>query len=126
MTASTVRIVIIEDMDETRRVLAGLLAHLPRVEVVATAGDATEVSRAVSTTQPDLVLVDYNLGHGVRGPERIDAFRETCPRCRFVVTSADDSREVADKVADHGAYAFIPKRNLRQMVASIRSMVDQT
>jgi DNA-binding NarL/FixJ family response regulator len=119
----TLRVVIVDDMPDTRTALAGFVGATPGVEVVGAAEDAVSASRTVATTRPDVVVLDFSLGEGMGGEDLLDLLRQDCPTAKFVVMSAYDTPKTAALMAEHGAYAFVPKRSLPQIVASLRSIL---
>ena len=62
------RVLIVDDHPVFRDGLAGLLATVPGVEVVGSAGSAEEALADLARTVPDVVLMDINLP-GVSGVE---------------------------------------------------------
>ena len=54
------RVLIVDDHPVFRDGLAGLLATLPEVEIVGSAGTAEEALTALRENAPDIVLMDIN------------------------------------------------------------------
>lgn len=87
--------------------------------LLQTLGAATEVttctqsSHALSLVQAqtwDLILLDWNLGHGsVTGDQLIGQFMEQQPSTRVVVISADASAQRVHAAIEAGAVGFVPK-----------------
>jgi DNA-binding NarL/FixJ family response regulator len=106
MAEISVRLLIADDRERTRRAVRALLAAHPGFEVVGEASDGQQAIDAVEQLAPDLVILD------VRMP-RLDGIAATAeikrrwPRVRVVVHSlAADRREEALAA---GADAFVLK-----------------
>lgn len=59
-----VRVMLVDDHTLFRQALTDLLARADGVEVVAATGNADEAVHAVQTANPDVVLLDLELGAG--------------------------------------------------------------
>lgn len=63
MADARIRVLIVDDVPETRENLKKLLLFEPDIEVVGSAATAEEGIRLARDLQPDVVLLDINL-HG--------------------------------------------------------------
>ncbi len=102
------RVLIVDDHPVFRDGLAGLLATLPEVEVVGTAGTAEEALTALQDNGPDVVLMDINLP-GSSGVEATRRAAEIAPDTAvLVVTMVDDDDSVFAALAA-GARGYVLK-----------------
>jgi DNA-binding NarL/FixJ family response regulator len=102
------RVLIVDDHPVFRDGLAGLLATLPEVEVVGTAGTAEEALTALQDNAPDVVLMDINLP-GSSGVEATRRAAEIAPDTAvLVVTMVDDDDSVFAALAA-GARGYVLK-----------------
>jgi two-component system, LytTR family, response regulator len=66
--APAIRVVVAEDVPAQRKLLVGMLAREPHIEVVAEAANGAEAVDAITTHRPDLLFLDVQM------PE-LDAFQ---------------------------------------------------
>jgi two-component system LytT family response regulator len=59
--AAPLRVVVVDDEEPARRLLRGLLASLPRVELVAECANGFEAVRVASELAPDVLLLDIQM-----------------------------------------------------------------
>ncbi|HEY2018823.1 MAG TPA: response regulator [Bryobacteraceae bacterium] len=105
----TRRILIVDDADEARGILAIALQTLQdvRVEVAVSAEDA--LSKLDGGTV-DVVVTDFRMG-GMSGLELLAALRERgmWPRCGAVVISGETDPDLRRTALEQGAAAFFGK-----------------
>lgn len=107
-TASTIRILVVDDHTLFRRGLTALLQRDPQFEVVGDAGDAGEAQRRAAELQPDLILLDNHLP-GVSGVDALPALIEAVPGVRvLMLTVSEDERDLAAALR-HGACGYLLK-----------------
>lgn len=106
---SIIRILLVDDHPVVRAGLRALLAGQDDLWVVAEAKDLAGAERAVEEEQPDVVLMDLNLGDGPGGAEvtaRLTA-RADPPRV-LVLTTYDTEADVV-RALDAGACGYLLK-----------------
>jgi DNA-binding NarL/FixJ family response regulator len=115
------RVLIVDDHPIFRDGLAGLLATVPNVEVVGTAGTAEEALAALQTTQPDVVLMDINLP-GASGVEATRQASQVAPSTAvLMVTMVDDDDSVYAALAA-GARGYVLKGASGEITAALRTV----
>lgn len=92
---------------------ARVLLSRQGIEIVGTASTGAEAHRLAAELQPDVVLVDIDLG-GESGFELArDLTRETSPRPSSVILiSTHSESDFADLIAESPAVGFLSKSNL--------------
>ena len=118
------RVLIVDDHPVFRDGLAGLLATLPEVEIVGSAGTAEEALTALRENAPDIVLMDINLP-GASGVEATRRAAQVAPATAvLVVTMVDDDDSVfaalAGARADTSSKAHPPAKSPRRCGRSPR------
>ena len=116
------RVLIVDDHPVFRDGLAGLLATLPEVEIVGSAGTAEEALTALRENAPDIVLMDINLP-GASGVEATRQAAQVAPAAAvLVVTMVDDDDSVFAALAA-GARGYILKgASAGEITAALRTV----
>jgi two-component system, chemotaxis family, protein-glutamate methylesterase/glutaminase len=118
-----VQLVIIDDQGETRTTLAEFLAETQGVEVVGTAGDQILACDLVRDVQPDLIVLDLDFIRGMSGVELLPELVRQCPTAKLVALSGHGTDHEAAAL-EAGAYVFFLKESMREVVESIRAVID--
>jgi CheY-like chemotaxis protein len=87
-----VRVLLVDDVVDVRRLLRTALRFRGGFEVVGEAGDGTEAVRLAQSLQPDLVVLDLGLPD-LAGREVLSRLRLHSPRTRVVVFSGTESED---------------------------------
>jgi pilus assembly protein CpaE len=79
--AEKIRVLIVDDLPDTREHVRTLLSFEPDIEVVGQAGTGTQAVELARQHRPDLILMDINMpgGDGIAASQTISS--------RFPVTS---------------------------------------
>ncbi|MAE67809.1 MAG: DNA-binding response regulator [Phycisphaeraceae bacterium] len=107
-TATTTRILIVDDHPLVRQGLSDLIAQEPDLDMcgqAASAGEAFEMARSL---HPDLVLVDLSL-KDVSGMDLIKQLEAWDDSIRMLVVSMLDEALYAERVLHAGAMGFVNK-----------------
>ena len=102
------RVLIVDDHPVFRDGLAGLLATVPGVEVVGSAGSAEEALADLARTVPDVVLMDINLP-GVSGVEATRRALQVAPATAVLVISMVDDDDSVFAALAAGARGYVLK-----------------
>lgn len=118
-----IRIVIVEDNEEIRKMTASLLNLYPDLECIGAFSNAEEFSAALPQLQPDVVLMDIGLP-GQSGIECVRDCHLTHPKVEFIMfTEHTDSEEVFLAIAA-GADGYVLKGGTPERLAqNIRDVV---
>ena len=107
-TASTIRILVVDDHTWFRRGLTALLQRDPQFEVVGDAGDASEAQRRAQELQPDVILLDNHLP-GVNGVDALPALREVAPGARVLMLTVSEDEHDLSAALRGGACGYLLK-----------------
>jgi DNA-binding NarL/FixJ family response regulator len=118
------KILIVDDHPMMREGLAQLIAREADLEVCGEAEDAGEAMKAVSSLNPDLVLIDITLT-GKNGIELIKDIRAFSPDVLMLVISMHDESLYAERVLRAGGRGYIMKQEGgKRMMLAIRRVLD--
>jgi DNA-binding NarL/FixJ family response regulator len=88
----TVRVLVVDDVLDVRRLVRTALRFRGGFEVVGEAADGTEAVRLAKSLQPDLIVLDLGLPD-IAGRDVLSRLRLHAPRSRIVVFSGSDSED---------------------------------
>jgi DNA-binding NarL/FixJ family response regulator len=101
-----VRVVLVDDHAMFR---SGVRAELgDRVQVVAEAGSVAEATAMITSTRPDVVLLDVHMPDG-GGLAVLEAIRPQLPETRFLALSVSDAAEDVIALIRAGASGYVTK-----------------
>lgn len=108
VTIETIRVLIIDDHAVFADGLAALLASEPDLDVAGIAGTVDDAGPLAAATQPDVVLMDYELadGTGVDATARVLA---ACPTAKVVMLTSFTDDAVLLAAIEAGVSGFITK-----------------
>jgi DNA-binding NarL/FixJ family response regulator len=106
--SKVVRILLVDDVADLRRVVRGVLERHGGFVVAGEAGDGDEAVRIAAELQPELILLDLDMP-GVTGLEALPSLREVVPAARIVVLSGLPRASWAVSAFSAGAVGFIEK-----------------
>jgi DNA-binding NarL/FixJ family response regulator len=116
------RVLIVDDHPIFRDGLTGLLATLPEVQIVGSAGTAEEAFAHLEDNPPDVVLMDINLP-GTSGVEATRRIVNLAPSTKvLMVTMVDDDDSVLAALAA-GARGYILKEASPEEITAAVSTV---
>lgn len=101
------RVLIVDDSEGLRKVLAALLTSAGH-QVVAALADGNGIEDIVRREKPDCICLDYQLP-GRNGPEILAAIHAQAPDIDVLMMSAVNAPEIEARAADAGAAGFIHK-----------------
>lgn len=107
-TTRRFRVLIADDVLETRRANRVMLGMIPYVEVVAIAHNGLQAVKMAQTKKPDIAVMDINMPE-LDGLSAIWAMRERNPRMAFVVISAEKNEQTVKDAESVGACEFLMK-----------------
>lgn len=121
---TTLRILLVDDHAIVREGLKRLIAGQPDIEIVGEASDGHEAIAAVTTLQPDVVMMDVSMP-GLSG---VDATRELvriCPRIRILALTVHEDEAYAREFLQAGAAGYLLKRApTDELIRAIRAVAD--
>ena len=121
-TIQPVRVLLVDDVADLRRVVRGVLERDGGFVVVGEAGDGTEAIGLAAELQPDVVLLDLDMPR-MSGLEVLPVLRTVAPAAKIVVLSGLPPESMAAPSRSAGAVGFLAKGvRARQLIAELREM----
>ena len=106
--ATRVRVLLVEDQANFRRLMVALLARQPDLEVVAQAGSLTEARKQAVEVSFDVAVLDLGLPDG-NGADLIADLRGPNPGAAVLVLSASLDPASLERAAEAGADEIMDK-----------------
>jgi pilus assembly protein CpaE len=103
-----IRILIVDDVAETRENLRKLLSFAPDIEVVGAAASGEEGIMVAKQSQPHIVLMDINMP-GMDGIAATEAILQEVPMTQVVVLSVQGESDYLRRAMLAGARDFLTK-----------------
>ena len=107
-SSETLRVLIADDVLETRRSIRLMLAENPSVEIVAIAHNGKEALDLAQKHSPDIVLLDINMPE-MNGFSAYEAMRETHPDIACIIISAEEDKQSLRSAMRVGAREYLTK-----------------
>lgn len=107
-SAERIRVLIVDDIAETRENLRKLLSFAADVEVVGAAASGQEGVEMVRQLQPHVVLMDINMP-GMDGIAATEALLQESPRTQVVILSVQGESDYLRRAMLAGARDFLTK-----------------
>ena len=106
--AAKLRVMLVEDQADFRRLMSAWLAREPDLEVVAQAGSLAEARSHAAAVSFDVAVLDLGLPDG-NGVDLIAELREANPGATVLVLSASLDPTSLERAADAGADEIMDK-----------------
>jgi DNA-binding NarL/FixJ family response regulator len=116
-----IRVLVVDDHEVLAASLAHVLDREDDLETVGTAGTLERARELVTTTAPDVVLLDHGLPDG-DGVAAISDLRALRPGLRVVVLTASVGDQVLVAAMEAGVSGFVSKsRGIGEVTAAVRA-----
>lgn len=118
MTVSTttlIRVMIVDDHAIVRAGLRMLIESRPGLSIVAEAERSSEVLNLAELTQPDIILLDLDLG-GNNGLDLIPELIGRAPQARLILLTGIRDESVHRHGVRMGAMGLVPKEHAPEML----------
>jgi DNA-binding response OmpR family regulator len=120
---SSIRVLVVDDFEAFRRLIADILKSQPELQIVAEASDGAEAVRKADQIQPDLVLLDIGLPklNGIEAARRI---LEVSPLSRILFVSQGLSVDALGEGLGLGATGFVAKPDAsRELLTGVNAVL---
>ncbi|MEO8307595.1 MAG: response regulator transcription factor [Pseudomonadota bacterium] len=124
-TGIIIKVVVAEDNDDLRALIAPLINEEPDMVCAATTAFLDEVSPLIVLHQAHVAVLDMQLRGGSALP-RLPALCRDHPATRFIMHSGHSNPELIRKARDAGAGAYVLKSgDIDELIVAIRKLMAQ-
>jgi DNA-binding NarL/FixJ family response regulator len=118
------RIAIVEDENLFRNLLEIALKQHPNLHVIASFGNAELARAEIPELEPDIVLLDIDLGFGVSGVHLGLALREVLPNLGIVLLSNHQDIEFVASLGSRNlaGWSYLLKKSVRNTEVLLRAI----
>ncbi|MEM7800247.1 MAG: response regulator [Chloroflexota bacterium] len=106
--SNMIRVLIVDDLPETRENVRKLLQFEQDIEVVGQAGNGNQALDLAQSHQPDVILMDINMPGG-DGISASQAIRKAVPNAQIIIMSVQSEADYLRKAMLAGARDFLMK-----------------
>lgn len=122
---SAVRVLVVDDAPDVRRLVEVLINERDGWRVVASARNGEEGVEQARAAQPDLVLLDISMPV-MDGLEALPQVRDAAPKAIVVMLTGFPSRAALQSARDAGADGFLEKSDLvDRLLPDLEAIVAQ-
>ncbi len=104
----TVKVLLVDDVDEVRRDLRTLLSLSADLDIVGEAANGLEAIRLTESLRPDVLLMDLEMPI-MDGYEATRQIKSRIPSCRVVALTVHDYESARAEAQRSGVDAFLVK-----------------
>jgi DNA-binding NarL/FixJ family response regulator len=118
------RILLVDDFERWRRLVASLLQKCPEWLIVGEASDGLEAIQKVEELRPDLIVLDLGLPK-LNGIEAARQIRKLNPESKIIFLSQESSVEVVQAALSVGAQGYVVKTRVRSdLLAAVEAVLE--
>ena len=115
-------VLIVDDSRALQKRLAEMLRSISGLNLIGQAYSVAEARRSIATLQPDLVVLDLQLGDG-NGLEVLRETKRDYPTIRFIVFTNQCEPQYRQRSAELGADYFLCKStDARSLIATTNDL----
>lgn len=124
--AAPIRVLIVDDQDDTRENLMKLLSFETDIQVIGAAPDGRLGVEGAKSLRPDIVLMDITMP-SMDGIAAAEAIRAECPATDVVMMSVHDEAETLRRAMLAGAREYLVKPfGSEELVMALRRVAERS
>jgi DNA-binding NarL/FixJ family response regulator len=117
MESSSIRVLVVDDLEPFRRLLCSKLAQKPDLQIIGEASDGLEAVQKTEELKPDLILLDIGLP-GLNGIETARQIRQFLPDSKIIFVSQESSPDALQEALNLGARGYVLKTRVKSDLLS--------
>ena len=123
MAVPIARILVVDDAESFRRIIASILEQESGLQLVGEASDGRIAVEKADNLRPDLVLLDIGLP-SLNGLQAAREIRTRAPQSRILIVSQESSREIVQAALNLGARGYVHKMEAqRELLTAIKAVI---
>jgi DNA-binding NarL/FixJ family response regulator len=115
-----ITVFIVEDNRELRNALVEIISLSDQYKCVGAAGSAEDATDQIPVLQPNVVMMDINLGSHENGIDVVKALKPRMPSTNFMMCTVYEEDEKIFEALSAGASGYIPVK----MLEAIRELYE--
>jgi DNA-binding NarL/FixJ family response regulator len=124
MRETSVRVLVVDDFEQWRRVVRTALQAKLGLQVFGEAADGLEAVQKAQDLQPDLVVLDIGLPT-LNGLEAARRIRRVSPKSKVVFLTEDRSGDVAELALQEGASGYVLKStSASELIPAVEAVLE--
>jgi DNA-binding NarL/FixJ family response regulator len=117
------RILVVDDAESFRRIIASILEQESGLQLVGEASDGRIAVEKADNLRPDLVLLDIGLP-SLNGLQAAREIRTRAPQSRILIVSQESSPEIVQAALNLGARGYVHKMEAqRELLTAIKAVI---
>lgn len=120
----TIRTMVVEDEGLYREMLCLALNQQPDMQVIYAAEDGVSALQKAKELQPDVILMDIELGRGPNGIETGIAIKEENPKIGIVILSSHREKQYIESIPVNmaGGWSYLLKQSVHDVSSLTRAI----
>ena len=124
MANSEIRVLVVEDSDNFRRLFSLELQKRTDVRSIREVGDGLQAVQQAEQLQPELILLDIGLP-GLNGIEAARRIRKLSPQSKILFVSQESSVDVVQEALTVGAQGYVVKSDAwRELAVAVNAVLE--
>jgi two-component system nitrate/nitrite response regulator NarL len=124
MATSSLRVLVVDDFEAFRRVVASILQKQPGLQIICEVSDGLEAVQRAEELQPDLILLDIGLP-SLSGIEAARQIRKLAPESKIIFLTQESSPDVVQEVLGLGTCGYVVKtRAESDLLAAVDAVLE--
>jgi DNA-binding NarL/FixJ family response regulator len=123
LATSSIRVLVVEDMEPFRRFIVSTLQTRPELQVVGEVSNGLDAVQKAVELHPDLILLDIGLPK-VNGIEAAQRIRRLSSKSKILFVSQESSADIVQLVLSSGARGYVVKMDAgRELLPAVDAVL---
>jgi DNA-binding NarL/FixJ family response regulator len=123
MSASSIRVLVVEDYAAFRRVLVSTMQSRAEIQIICEVADGLEAVQKAREFQPELILLDIGLP-SLNGIEAARQIRILSPKSKILFVSQESSADIVQAALETGAKGYVVKADVgRELIPALDAVL---